>query len=247
VPLVSLPRLLAIQQFACRKIAVEYIRNARVMVNNVISQDPNTRVNYKRDAVKVDAMDLQRNRPSTYLLIHKPAKVSGSREAHTFTVHSMIHDTEAWYFPLGRLIKAASGLTLLTNDPAHRGQEATAFHYVEKEYRIKVQRQVKKTELTAMTKALRELNADNASVAKVEVVRKNSRHCWIGFTLYHGSFADLFTILKQHKLEPLSMQRYRIGELNVDMMTPGSWKQLNNVEINQMFGTETENASFFFK
>jgi pseudouridine synthase len=180
-------------------------------------------------------------------LVNKPAKVSGSREAHTFTLHSMIHDAEAWYFPLGRLLKAASGLTLLTNDPAHSAPVSTAFNYVEKEYRIKVQRQVKKTELTAMTKALKELNAGNSDVAKVEVVQKNTRNCWIAFTLYHGSFAELFAILKNLKLEPLSMQRYRIGALNADSLTPGSWKQLNNVEIAQMFGTTTEGASFFFK
>ena len=98
-----------------------------------------------------------------------------------------------------------------------------------------------------MTKALKEINARNGEVAKVEVVQKNSRNCWIGFTLYHGSFKDLFAILKVAKLEPLSMQRYRIGGLTADSLTPGSWKQLNNVEIAQMLGTTTEGASFFFK
>ncbi|MCS6809542.1 MAG: hypothetical protein RML40_12055, partial [Bacteroidota bacterium] len=245
--LVSLPRMLAIQQFACRKIAVDYIRNARVQVNGVIAQDPNTRVSYKRDVVKVDAMELHRNRPNTYLLINKPVKVPGSREAHTFTIHSMIHDTEKWFFPLGRLRKSASGLTILTNDPIHKPPGSTIFDRVEKEYRIKVHRQVKRTELTAITKALKELHVSNTEVLKVEIIQKNARNCWIAVTLYYGALSDILTILKNIGLEPLSMQRYRIGGLTADYITPGSWKQLNTVELSQLLGVSYSDASFFFK
>ncbi|TAE29356.1 MAG: hypothetical protein EAZ92_06590 [Candidatus Kapaibacterium sp.] len=239
--------MLAIQQFACRKIAIDYIRNARVQVNGVLSQDPNVRVNYKHDAITIDAMGLQRNRTSTYILVNKPAKLTASREAQTFTLHSMIHDTEAWFFPLGRLLKSASGLTLLTNDPMHRDPASTAFDGIEKEFHIKVHRAPKKTELTAMTKALKELNKTNDDVAKVEVSQKNARHCWISFVAKKLTLQEICAILKNAKLEPLSMHRYRIGNLTSDALTAGSWKQLNNQEVALLFGKDPSGEPFFFK
>jgi 16S rRNA U516 pseudouridylate synthase RsuA-like enzyme len=59
---------------------------------------------------------------------------------------------------------------------------------------------------------------------------------------------DLLAILKNTKLEALSLHRYRIGKLTSEMLTPGSWKQLNTQEIAQLYATEpSADASFFFK
>jgi 16S rRNA U516 pseudouridylate synthase RsuA-like enzyme len=94
---------------------------------------------------------------------------------------------------------------------------------------------------------LKELSKSNSDVAKVEIVQKNTRNCWVAFTLKIGSMQDLLAILKNAKLEALSLHRYRIGNLNSDMLTPGSWKQLNSQEVALLFATDPAGASFFFK
>ncbi len=243
---VSLPRILALQKFACRKIAIDFVQNSRVRVNNAVVTDSNYRVHAKRDDIMVDELSLNKDRPNVYIMMHKPAQLSASKETNTRSVHSMVPDSERWHFPAGRLTKAATGLTIFTNDPEHKDYETSVFGAVEKEYHFKVHREPTKAELKAISKALQALHPGDIA-AKVEILRKNTRNTWISVTVYRATLNDVCTALKASSLEVLAQHRYRIGTLTVESLTPGAWKQMNSYEIAQLLSQDTSEASFFYK
>jgi pseudouridine synthase len=243
---VSLPRMLAIQRFACRKIAIDFVHNSRVKVNNTIITDSNHRVHHRHDFVKVDNLLLKRDRPNLYIMMYKPGNMPASKESGVRSVHSSVPDSESWYFPAGRLTKAATGLTILTNDASLKHPENSPLAMQEKEYHIKVHRTPTKTELTAMTKALAKLDAKGTS-AKMELMRQNKRHCWISVVSTRPSLHDICKILKGAGLEPLALHRHRIGKLTVGALTPGAWKLMSSYDIALVFGRDTEGTSMFYQ
>lgn len=245
---VSLPRMLALLKFSCRKVAVDFIQNSRVRVNNNVITDTNYRVHQKKDKIVIDEMDLRKERPLVYILMYKPSRLVASKESKTRSVHSLVPESEKWFFPAGRLSKSASGLVIFTNDPSHKNYETTTFNELEKEYHVKVQRQPLKTELTAINKYFKEKSPELVGT-KAEVLRANTRHVWVSVVTRHATPHDISLALKTKGLEVLAFHRFRIGGMSADMLTPGAWKQMNSFEINQLFGkeeTESE-TSFFFK
>ncbi len=244
---ISLPRALRSHQFASRQIAIDFIKNARVLVNNAVMSDPNARVNAKRDRLMVDAMPLAANR-LTYIVVNKPKGLVPSKEINVETMHSLVPHTEHWHFPAGRLNKAATGLVILTNDPAQNNYLNSPFKQLEKEYHVKVHRAPKKTEITAITKALRLLQSDEyQKEVRVEILQKNARSCWLAITLHEGKLTEMRSALKEVGLEVLSFHRYRIGGITTHIISAGSWKQMNELEIAQLTDGDTLVASFLFK
>ena len=241
--IISLARALATLQFCSRNIAIEYIQNARVRVNGTMVNDPNTRFTMMQDRVMIDEMPLVKQRPTTYVLVHKTSKLSPSKETNVRSIHSVVPSSEQWYFPTGRLDKSMSGLVLMTNDPAHKSDIASPLARIEKEYWVKVQRTPKVKELKAAEKLL---NTPVKGEATCKLHRENKRSAWIAVTVKTSTSTVIRKALKEQGLEVLAMHRYRIGSMTTDTLTPGSWKALNDYEIALVNMEENPTASFFF-
>lgn len=243
----SLPRALRAHQFASRQIAIDFIKNARVLVNNAVLSDPNARINVKRDRLMVDAMPLAPSRP-IYVIMNKPKGLIPSKENNVESIHSLIPHSEHWHFPVGRLHKAATGVVILTNDPAQNNYMDSPFKNIEKEYHVKVQRIPKKTEITAITKAIRALHSDEFQKSvRVEIYQKNVRSCWLSITVFEGKSSEICSILKENKLEVLAFHRFRVGSVTSNLVSPGAWKQMNELEIAMLTNSDTSEASFLYK
>lgn len=247
IQIVSLPRAMAKLQFGSRKVSVDYVRNSRVAVNNNIVSDPNQRIVLFKDRITVDFMPLKANRKSNYIVLNKTRGLTPSKEAGERSVHSLIPNSEKWYFPSGRLTKAATGLVIMTNDPEHRNYMETQFNGLEKEYRIKVHRLAKRTDLSAITKALRELHESHSKETKSAVWQKNKSSCWISIIVKQAKLTEIFSILKKVGLEVLAVHRHRIGGLVADNVQPGVWMQMNEIQLAEMFGNDTNEASYFYQ
>jgi pseudouridine synthase len=244
---VSLPRMLAVQRFACRKLAIEFVHNSRVRVNNTVITDSNFRVHLKKDKISVDALPLQKDRKGSYVMMYKPAKMAASRETGVRNIHSLVPDSEQWHFPVGRLPKAATGLTIFTDDPAFADPNNPTFKTIEKEYHIKVHKKPSAADLKALTKALQNLDKEHNAQAAVTILQENTRNVWIKAVLCVGRLCDLTSALKKQGLEVLAMHRERIGNLSLANLTPGAWKQMNTYELAQLFNTSTDGTSFFYR
>ncbi len=239
---ISLARALATLQFCSRNIAIEYIQNARVRLNGTMTNDPNTRFTVMQDRIMVDELPLTKQREHSYILVHKNQRLIPSKESNKRTIHSIVPSSEQWYFPAGRLDKSMSGLVLMTNDAAHKNESLCPLATIEKEYWIKVQRTPKAKEIKAAEKALNTTKGE----ASMSIHQENKRSTWVTITVKKSTPTMIRKALKAQGLEVLGMHRYRIGSLTSDTLTPGSWKALNDYELDLLRMTENPSGSFFF-
>lgn len=243
---VSLPRALALKQFASRRIAIEFIKNSRVSVNNAISSNFNYRIVENKDEIIVDSMQLGINRKNSFVIMHKPKGLVASDEAFVKNIHSLVAQTNSWYFPVGRLDKATSGLTILTNDPAFKNHDDSPLFAVEKKYHIKLQRTPTIAEIVSIEHDLQILSAENSN-AFVEIKQQNTRSCWVNLAIYCGKPTEIRSLFKRFGLETLAFHRHCIGNLSVDNLQPGEWRQMNESEIQPLLSKKTAQASFFYQ
>lgn len=233
-------------QFASRRIALELIRNSRVSVNNHVVRDPNTIVIPGIDRLSVDMLTLYYNQPRSYIMYYKPPHEPASKEEGERNLHRRIPRTERWYFPAGRMTRSAQGLVILTNDPVHRNTLVTPMNYLPKEYHIKVHRAPTNSEIESLRQMLRGFHMANED-ADVAIVRSTKRYCWLSIVTYRGMIDDITKMLKSLLLEPLSIHRVRIGGLSLDGLRPGEWRRMNEIDLAKLWGTNLEEASFFYK
>lgn len=94
------------------------IAAGRVRVGGEIVTRPGTKVDPRRDEIRVDGVRVRPDRPRRYILLHKPAGYLTTRSdpRHRPTVMELLPVPMRSLFPVGRLDMSVSGVLLLTDD-----------------------------------------------------------------------------------------------------------------------------------
>jgi 23S rRNA pseudouridine2605 synthase len=227
----SLARALSRLKYASHAAALQIIREGRVQVNGMTVLEPNTQVLIHRDTIVADGIELVFPPVERYTVVfHKPRRVAASKELGTVTVYEFLPKHKGGYFPCGRLTKFASGVVIFSTDPVYRNPERSPLSLVEKEYHVKVHRHVKKRELEQLTEELRRMSQYNAQ-ASVELLRQNTRNCWLRIVARQLPLSFLHRLLKDAGLEILHLHRYRLGFLTSEELPIGAWRRLRAEEL----------------
>jgi 23S rRNA pseudouridine2605 synthase len=227
----TLARALTRLKYASHAAALEIIREGRVQVNGVTVLEPNTHVLIHRDTIVADGIELIFPPVERYTVVfHKPRRVAASKELGVPTVYEYLPKRKGGYFPCGRLTKFASGIVIFSTEPVYRNPERNPLSLVEKEYHVKVHRHVKKRELEELTEELRRMSQYNAA-ARVELLRENSRNCWLRIVARQLPLGFLHRLLKNAGLEILHLHRYRLGFLTSEELPVGGWRRLRAEEL----------------
>jgi 23S rRNA pseudouridine2605 synthase len=230
----SLARALTRLKYASHSVALRLIREGHVQVNDLTVLEPNVRVLVHKDRIVADGVELVFPPVQVYTVIfHKPPHVAASKELGMPTVYDYLPKKRGGYFPCGRLTKAADGLVIFSTDPLYRNPERSPLSLLEKEYHIKVHRHVKKRELEALTEELRRMSQYNEE-ARAELLRENSRTCWIRIVARQLPLHFLHRLLKEQGLEILHLHRYRLGHLTSEELPVGGWRRLRPEELQQL-------------
>lgn len=229
--LMTLARALSRLKYASHAAALNIIREGRVQVNGSVVLEPNTQVLIHWDTIVADGIELVFPPVERYTVVfHKPRWVVASKELGAHTVYEYLPKRKGGYFPCGRLTKFASGMVIFSTEPAYRNPERSPLSLVEKEYHVKVHRHVKKRELEQLAEELRRMSQHNVE-ARVEVLRENTRNCWLRIVARHLPLSFLHRFLKKTGLEILHLHRYRLGFLTSDELPVGAWRRLRAEEI----------------
>lgn len=227
----TLARALTRLKYASHAAALDIIREGRVQVNGIRVLEPNTQVLIHRDTIVADGIELVFPPVERYTVVfHKPRRVAASKELGVPTVYEYLPKRKGGYFPCGRLTKFASGVVIFSTDPVYRNPERSPLSLVEKEYHVKVHRHVKERELKELTEELRRMSQYNTE-ARVELLRENSRNCWLRIVARQLPLSFLHRLLKNAKLEILHLHRYRLGFLTSDELPVGAWRRLRAEEL----------------
>jgi 16S rRNA U516 pseudouridylate synthase RsuA-like enzyme len=227
-------------------LALKAIEAGRVTVNDNPTSQPNTFIRLDRDVITVDHEELLRKsvRP-IYIVFHKPMGLIGSKEEFRRNLYSYLTNKRGWSVPIGVLPRAASGIVIVTNDRIHRAADDSSLTNLLREYQIKVHRAPKKTEITKLQKALRELWKGHESSTEVELARTTARAAWIAVRSTTGSLHDITTTLHAMGLEPLRIERTRVGPFSTEDLAAGAWYRLSAAEVDTLnaFSKEAQPAS----
>jgi pseudouridine synthase len=230
---VRLQKCIAQAGVASRRKAELLIRQGRVTVNGRTVTTLGTTVDLASDVVVVDGRRLPRRAPLLYVLLHKPRGYVATcdDEQGRPTVFDLLKHQPGRLFPVGRLDVNSEGVLLLTNDGplAHRLMHPR--YRIPRTYLVKIQGVITDRDVMHLRRGV-VLDDGKTLPARVQVVRRTEKSCWLRLTLYEGRQRQIHRMLQRCGGYGVKrIQRVAMGSLTVASLPPGSYRALEPFEV----------------
>lgn len=233
---VRLQKFLAGAGVAARREAERMILAGRVEVNGQVVRELGTRVDPRRDTVRVDGRRIKGGETRVYFLLNKPKGyiTAASDPRGRPTVLDLLPAVRERIFPVGRLDWNSEGLLILTNDGdlAHRLTHPAA--HVPKIYRVKVKGLVPSSALEAVRRGLF-LDGRRSLPARVTRVSSQS-NTWLEITLFEGRRNQIRRTFDRLGHPVLKLRRIAIGPVADRLLKPGQLRRLEPHEVRSLKG-----------
>lgn len=233
-------KILSARGIASRRKAEEYITRGLVKVNGRIAT-LGEKADPEKDSIEVDGTVLEEQRDFLYVLVHKPVGVL----THPFGSMVGNHTKKPGDDPsvrdllppelrgkvstVGRLDKESSGLLLLTNDGALAYRLTHPKFDHEKEYRVRVDRDVTDGMLEKMAKGMIILGE---KTKPADIMRISDREFTIALT--EGKNRQIRRMCEKVGVRVLALHRIRIVNIHDDDLKPGKWRKLTEKEVKDL-------------
>ena len=231
-----LQKVIAQAGLASRRKAEWLMAQGRVTVNGKTVTTLGTSVDPAVDIVVVDGRRLPHRAPLLYILLHKPRGyvTTSNDERRRATVFDLLKRQSDRLFAVGRLDVNSEGVLLLTNDGrlAHRMMHPS--HRIPRTYEVKIQGVISDRDIEHMRRGV-VLDDGKTLPARVEVIRRAEKSCWLRLTLYEGRHRQIHRMLQRcggHTVKRL--QRVAMGPLTVAGLAVGDWRPLEPFEVTRL-------------
>ena len=229
---ITLVKAISKCDYGSPRICLRAIREGLVAINGEIVTNPNARVRMNRDMFEVNGIPVNQNLDKMFIAVHKGRHFSGSNEVSTPTIYRLMKQKFGWFAPHGCLEIASSGMIIYTNDINFKRTYGAELLNLPKTYRVKVHRPLQSMEeIERILDFVRTQTEENLSLT---LERVNTRNCWLRIDVRTSTPTDIRTALKEYGLETLAFERTSIGHLTVKNFHPGSWRRLDQKEIDSL-------------
>jgi 23S rRNA pseudouridine2605 synthase len=213
---------------ASRRGSDELIKAGRVRVNDVPGE-LNTYV-HTGDRVEVDGKQVAAQ-SLKYILLHKPpGTVTTASDPHGRpTVVELVEEIPERVVPVGRLDADTTGALLLTNDGPLAHRLAHPRYGVEKVYEVDVEGEPDDGALEQLAAGI-ELEDGRTAPAKVRRLGPAK----LELTLHEGRKHQVKRMSQAVGHPVLGLHRSRYAGLTVEGLEPGTWRDLEPSEIDQL-------------
>ena len=213
--------------FCSRREADKLIENGRVTVNGK-PVELGLRVQ-SSDKVAVDGKPIGSKKQSVYLAFHKPVGITCTTELHVKgNIISYINYKER-IFPIGRLDKPSEGLIFLTNDGDIVNKILRAGNNHEKEYVVRVDKDIDDQFIRKMSSGVRILDTTTLPCKVFKEGRKQFR-----IILTQGLNRQIRRMTEALGYEVQTLKRIRIMNIRLDDIPPGKWRYLTPKEMDEI-------------
>jgi len=237
-----LQKVIAQAGLASRRHAETLITAGEVTVNGRVVTELGTKVDPKKDHVKVRGKLITRQEPLRYILLYKPRKVmtTNSDPEGRSTVIDLIRGVKERVFPVGRLDFHSEGLLLLTNDGDLANSVAHPSSGSEKIYHVKTRGLPTDAVLARLSRGI-SIEGKRTLPCKIRSLRRtrtsqDDGNSWFEVRLREGRTQQIRKMFRLVGHPVSKLKRIAIGPLRDDTLEPGQWRELTEDEIARLKG-----------
>ena len=225
---IRLQVFLAHSGVASRRACEQVIQDGRVSVNGTVVTELGTKVG-PSDTVTVDGKKVKPEARKCYVLLNKPAGFvcSASDEKGRQVAADLLKDSyKERLYNVGRLDMYSKGMILFTNDGDFAAKLSHPSSQIEKEYIVETSQDVPQDFPARFEKGIR---VDNTFYKCVRCRILKARK--VSITLIEGKNREIRTVLESQGIGTRSLVRVRIGNVNLDDLKPGEFRDLSDKEV----------------
>ena len=232
---IRLQKVIARSGVTSRRNAETLMKQGRVTVNGKTVTTMGTRVDPKRDHIKVNGRHLKPPPPDIFLMVNKPAGyVSTMKDPeHRPTITDLLDKKSARIFPVGRLDYDSEGLLLLTNNGAVAQACLHPGFHVEKTYLVKIKGHLSEEAVKNLGQGVA-LEDGLTAPARVRKVRKVTVNSWIEISIHEGRNHQVKRMLQAVDHHVIKLKRTKFGPLTLGNLPLGNSRHLTDREANAL-------------
>jgi 23S rRNA pseudouridine2605 synthase len=223
--MIRLQKFLAEAGIASRRKSEELITAGKIQVNGVVVTElgtkvgPEDRVEYNNEVVSAEEKKI-------YLALYKPVGyISSTTSSQGASVLDLV-ETDERVYPVGRLDKDSSGLTILTNDGEFTNKITHPKYESEKEYEVVLNRPM----VTGDIKELKSgMMLDDKKLQPVKILDISETK--INLILKEGINRQIRRMMGRLGYRVVELKRVRIGKLRLGNMKVGESKKIKPEDI----------------
>ena len=231
-----LQKVIANSGYTSRRKAEELILAGKVSVNDEIVKELGTKVN-DDDVIKIDNKVLNKVEKKVYYLLNKPCGYicSLSDEKGRKVVTDLI-EGDIRVYPVGRLDFDTTGLLILTNDGELTNILAHPSNNVEKTYKATIDGILNVDEIYKLKDGI-VIDGIKVVPTRVKVKKKNlnKNKQIVELSIVEGRNHIVKRIFESIGHPVIKLKRIRYGNLNVDDLRYGEYRELSLKEVKELY------------
>lgn len=225
-------KLLSNYGICSRKEARKFIEDGRIIVNGKTCIQGQWVE--ETDDILLDNEKLKPKK-KVYLAFNKPRGITCTRSTEVKNNIKEYINYPDYIFPVGRLDKESQGLIILTNDGDMANSILESENMHEKEYLVKVDKDIDEDFIINMSKGVKILN----TVTRPCVVKKVDERTF-KIILTQGLNRQIRRMCKAFSYNVIFLERIRILNIELNDIQEGTWRYLTEKEI-EFLNSKKEN------
>lgn len=231
-----LDKFLSDMNLASRSEIKKAIRGRRVMVNGVLVDKPEFKIEPADNSEVSYCGKRVIYQEKQYYMLNKPSGVvSATEDKHFTTVLELIKEQHRRdLFPVGRLDKDTEGLLLITNDGMLAHNLLSPGRHVDKSYFVRISGEAGIQDIMRFSEGIAYDEDLTALPAKMEILSASPDSSELLVTIQEGKFHQIKKMIAAlgDGKEVLYLKRLSMGGLKLDKaLLPGEYRQLTEEEL----------------
>lgn len=229
---IRIDKLLSSLGLTSRRGVEQFIKSHKVTADGIKITEHGQRVSIHAN-ITVNGQSMKKAKKEYYLL-NKPKGVisTSSDEFGRKNVVSLIK-TGTRIFPVGRLDRNTRGLLILTNDGELTNMLIHPKYHLPKTYQLAIKGNITHDQLKLLENGI-QLEDGMTAPAKTLVVQRRKDATIIELTIYEGKKRQIRRMCEALKLTLLDLQRVRFGNLTLEGLKEGEYRELEGREIEKL-------------
>lgn len=230
-----LNKYMALCGVASRRKSDELIKNKKVKVNGKIVEELGIDVDENQDKVEVNGKIIKLEQKNVYILINKPEGyvTTVKDQFKRKTVLDLVKDVDERIYPIGRLDYETSGLLILTNDGDLTYRLTHPKHEVVKTYLARLKFVPDKIKIKQFESGLK-IDEYVTAPAQFKVIKKEEKQSICEIKIHEGKNRQVRKMCKAIGHPVLSLRRIAIGDIKLENLKVGKYRNLTQKEINYL-------------